>query len=78
MEPITRGKYPRSMEKYVGSRLPNFTEEQSKQLIGSFDFIGLNYYTSNYAAHLFHPNNDTDPTYWTDQHVNLTSKYTLI
>ncbi|XP_057751346.1 beta-glucosidase 12-like [Arachis stenosperma] len=74
MEPITRGKYPRSMEKYVGSRLPNFTEEQSKELIGSFDFIGLNYYTSNYAAHLLHPNNDTDPTYWTDQHVNLTTE----
>ncbi|QHO55195.1 beta-glucosidase 13 isoform X1 [Arachis hypogaea] len=75
MEPITRGKYPRSMQQYVGSRLPSFSKEQSKQLIGSFDFIGLNYYTSNYAAHLLHENNDnTKPNYFTDSHVNMTTE----
>ncbi|MED6126118.1 Beta-glucosidase 12 [Stylosanthes scabra] len=76
MEPITRGKYPRSMQQYVGKRLPKFTEEQSKQLIGSFDFIGVNYYTSNYAAHLLHENNNdkTKPSYNKDQHVNMTTE----
>ncbi|CAI0403761.1 unnamed protein product [Linum tenue] len=49
MEPITFGRYPKSMEANVGERLPNFTEEQSLRLIGSYDFVGVNYYSSFYA-----------------------------
>jgi len=37
------------MKSYVKD-LPKFTEEQSKSLIGSYDFIGINYYTTMYAA----------------------------
>ncbi|KAF2567851.1 hypothetical protein F2Q68_00023922 [Brassica cretica] len=36
-------------EKYPGGRLPTFTEQQSKMLKGSYDFIGINYYSSSYA-----------------------------
>ena len=54
---------------------PIITREQSKILTGSFDFIGVNYYTSNYAANIPHSNNDTSKsTYFKDTHVNLTSR----
>ncbi|KAA8549569.1 hypothetical protein F0562_001413 [Nyssa sinensis] len=49
MDPLTRGQYPESMQCIVGDRLPKFTEEESRDLIGSFDFIGVNYYTGRYA-----------------------------
>lgn len=79
MKPLTKGEYPKTMQSLVGNQLPNFTEEQSKLLAGSFDFIGLNYYTTNYAAHIPHPNNDkSKPSYYTDSHANLTSKNNLI
>jgi beta-glucosidase len=79
MQPLTTGEYPQSMVSFVGNRLPKFTKEQSKMLIGTFDFIGINYYTSNYAANIPYSNNDTTkPTYFKDTHVNLTSKTTLI
>ncbi|KAI5390722.1 variant 5, Beta-glucosidase 12, partial [Lathyrus oleraceus] len=75
MQPMTTGEYPLSMVSFVGNRLPKFTREQSKILTGSFDFIGVNYYTSNYAANIPHSNNDTSKsTYFKDTHVNLTSR----
>ncbi|KAL5566560.1 hypothetical protein UlMin_029724 [Ulmus minor] len=49
MEPITYGDYPRTMRVLVGDRLPKFTKKESELLKGSFDFLGLNYYTANYA-----------------------------
>ncbi|EEE65609.1 beta-glucosidase 24 precursor [Oryza sativa Japonica Group] len=48
MDPLTKGDYPVSMRTLVGNRLPRFTKEQSKAINGSFDFIGLNYYTARY------------------------------
>ncbi|MED6189377.1 hypothetical protein PIB30_095481, partial [Stylosanthes scabra] len=50
MEPLNFGSYPASMVKNVGKRLPEFSREQSLMVKGSFDFIGVNYYTSSYAA----------------------------
>ncbi|THF96506.1 hypothetical protein TEA_002527 [Camellia sinensis var. sinensis] len=50
MEPLTRGDYPGSMRKIVRNRLPEFTETESEMVKGSFDFIGINYYTANYVA----------------------------
>ncbi|CAI0378995.1 unnamed protein product, partial [Linum tenue] len=49
--PITYGDYPTSMKRLVGKRRPRFTSEQSRMLRGSLDFMGVNYYTTNYAAH---------------------------
>ncbi|KAF5953297.1 hypothetical protein HYC85_006153, partial [Camellia sinensis] len=51
MDPLTTGDYPHTMRTLVGKRLPKFSKEQSKMLKGSFDFLGLNYYTANYAAY---------------------------
>ena len=49
MDPLTQGDYPFIMRALVGDRLPQFTQEQSEIMKGSFDFLGLNYYTTNYA-----------------------------
>ncbi len=46
---MTYGKYPDSMRNSLGSRLPEFTEEEKYLLIRSFDFVGVNYYGSAYA-----------------------------
>ena len=72
MDPLTNGDYPHSMRSLVGKRLPKFTREQSKLLIGSFDFIRLNYCTTNYAANAPHLN-ARNASYLTDSLVNLTS-----
>ena len=50
MDPLVFGDYPSSMRTLVGDRLPQFTKEQSELVKGSYDFIGLNYYTSFYVV----------------------------
>ncbi|XP_050208984.1 beta-glucosidase 13-like [Mercurialis annua] len=73
MNPVTYGHYPRIMRELVGDRLPVFNKTESKSLKGSYDFVGINYYTSNYASANLIP--DPDPThirYTTDMKVNLT------
>ncbi|KAL9235760.1 hypothetical protein vseg_010496 [Gypsophila vaccaria] len=45
MHPLVHGDYPEIMKTNVCKRMPNFTKNQSKLVKGSFDFIGLNYYT---------------------------------
>ncbi|KAL5705678.1 beta-glucosidase [Ranunculus cassubicifolius] len=44
LDPLIYGRYPTVMRKIVGSRLPKFTANDLKQIRGSFDFIGINYY----------------------------------
>lgn len=69
LDPLTRGQYPQSMQSLVGNRLPKFTREQSKMLTGSFDFIGLNYYSSSYAKAV--PLNKAGtPSYATDSQAD--------
>lgn len=50
LEPLTSGTYPADMINLVKDRLPQFSDKQSSMLKGSFDFIGINYYSSNYAS----------------------------
>ncbi|XP_031282531.1 beta-glucosidase 12-like [Pistacia vera] len=69
MDPITNGDYPHSMHSLVGNRLPKFSEEESKLLKGSFDFLGLNYYTALYAAYAPQLNSG-NKSYSTDPRVN--------
>ncbi len=73
MDPLIRGEYPLSMRELVRNRLPQFTKEQSELIKGSFDFIGLNYYTSNYAGSL-PPSNGLNNSYSTDARANLTGE----
>ncbi|KAL5122281.1 Hydroxyisourate hydrolase [Glycine soja] len=46
MEPLQYGDYPISMKTNAGERIPAFTNHESKQVKGSFDFIGVIHYTN--------------------------------
>ena len=72
VDPLTNGDYPHSMQSLVGDRLPKFTREQSKLVNGSFDFLGLNYYTANYAADSNHSKAE-NKSYLTDSQTNTIS-----
>nr|KAJ0226631.1 hypothetical protein LSAT_V11C100007740 [Lactuca sativa]KAJ0227557.1 hypothetical protein LSAT_V11C100007680 [Lactuca sativa]KAJ0228408.1 hypothetical protein LSAT_V11C100007660 [Lactuca sativa] len=51
MNSIFNGKYPQSMiDNVTDGRLPEFTDKQIELLTGSFNFLGLNYYTAQYAT----------------------------
>ncbi|KAK4484053.1 hypothetical protein RD792_011272 [Penstemon davidsonii] len=50
LDPIIIGDYPRSMRTRVRRRLPRFSKIQSSLVKGSFDFIGINHYTTWYAS----------------------------
>ncbi|CAM8952517.1 unnamed protein product [Rhodiola kirilowii] len=76
MEPMTYGKYPSIMRQLVGTRLPNFTKEQSEMLKGSYDFIGVNYYTAYYAVSVKYPNKE-NVSYETDDLVDLVGKKSM-
>ncbi|XP_073152862.1 oleuropein beta-glucosidase-like [Henckelia pumila] len=66
VEPLVTGDYPASMRKYVGDRLPKFTEAQASLVKGSYDFMGFNYYTARYIKN--DPNPTTKSQYAADLH----------
>ncbi|GAQ10489.1 beta-glucosidase 1B [Aspergillus lentulus] len=47
-DPIYHGKYPDSMVKQLGDRLPTWTPEDIALVHGSNDFYGMNHYCANY------------------------------
>ncbi|KAJ4799580.1 Beta-glucosidase 12 [Rhynchospora pubera] len=73
MNPLTYGDYPKIMRNWLGNRLPKFTKEQSKLLIGSYDFIGLNYYAGYYAINA-PVSNSLQQSYNTDSRANITGE----
>ncbi|CAA3011033.1 beta-glucosidase-like [Olea europaea subsp. europaea] len=50
VEPLVTVQYPKTMKLYVGEHLPKFTAQEEKLVKGSYDFLGINYYTSCYAT----------------------------
>ena len=50
------------------SRLPEFTAEESAEILGSYDFLGINFYTSQLA----YPDEGdiTQISYWEDKDVD--------
>nr|VDD16560.1 unnamed protein product [Brassica oleracea] len=42
--PLTYGDYPEGMKRILGTRLPVFTKEESEQVKGSSDFVGVIHY----------------------------------
>lgn len=49
LHPLVHGDYPPIMKSLVKDRLPKFTKDEISLILKSYDFIGINYYTSNYA-----------------------------
>ncbi|KAF9612967.1 hypothetical protein IFM89_004670 [Coptis chinensis] len=72
MDPLTYGAYPKNMQLLVGNRLPKFSKNQSDMVKGSFDFLGLNYYTANYATN--NPSSNVQASYLTDSLATLTTE----
>ncbi|KAD6453212.1 hypothetical protein E3N88_07917 [Mikania micrantha] len=61
MEPLTSGNWPKNIQKFAvapslhhpdGRSLKQFTDEEKKKLIQSYDFLGINYYTASYARYV--------------------------
>ncbi|KAL0926803.1 hypothetical protein M5K25_003055 [Dendrobium thyrsiflorum] len=69
MDPLEYGDYPFSMRSLVKERLPVFSAEESEKLKGSYDFIGLNYYTARYAQSVPFP--AKPQTYSDDIYANI-------
>lgn len=46
LNPLVYGDYPEIMKKNAGTRIPTFTKLESRQVKGSFDFLGLNHYST--------------------------------
>ncbi|CAG9333784.1 unnamed protein product [Blepharisma stoltei] len=67
-DPVVFGRYPEEMTELItGNRLPEFTPEQSALLKGSFDYLGLNYYTTDYAQWT----GEIGDNYWNDGRYNV-------
>ncbi|XP_077215392.1 beta-glucosidase 12-like [Tasmannia lanceolata] len=73
LNPLIRGEYPLSMRSHVGNRLPKFSKEQSDMVKGSYDFIGMNYYTANYATNI-PQSNAINISYFTDSLASLSGE----
>ncbi|KAK1318477.1 Beta-glucosidase 22 [Acorus calamus] len=72
MNPLVFGDYPEIMKERAGSRIPSFTNLQSEQLIDSFDFIGINYYSSVYVEDDIDPSETALRDYEKDISVKMT------
>lgn len=55
------------LENRSWSRLPEFTPEEIISVRGTSDFLGLNYYTANYATTATDLNVWPNPSYYRDQ-----------
>ncbi|KAL0355124.1 UNVERIFIED_CONTAM: Raucaffricine-O-beta-D-glucosidase [Sesamum radiatum] len=72
LEPIVTGHYPETMKKNVPpENLALFTHQESERLIGTFDFLGLNYYTAIYVSN--DPNPPIADGYYRDMRVKYDS-----
>ncbi len=60
------------MRDTCGSRLPTFTEEQKKKVVGSLDFVALNYYFPYVTSPGTMTSADT-PGFFRD--MNITSEF---
>ncbi|KAL0864492.1 hypothetical protein Bca101_043610 [Brassica carinata] len=68
LDPLVYGRYPKIMRQMVGRRLPKFTPQESKLVKGSLDFLGLNYYVTQYATNA---PPSTQPSVLTDSRVTI-------
>ncbi|XP_052193360.1 beta-glucosidase 12-like [Diospyros lotus] len=71
LHPIVYGDYPRRMKLLVRNRLPGFTAAQSEMLKGSYDFVGVNYYSSYYITNVPFSNKPAHLSYSSDYYASL-------
>ncbi|XP_054815653.1 vicianin hydrolase-like [Prosopis cineraria] len=71
-DPIAYGDYPKSMRIRVGDRLPKFSKEESEMLKGSYDFLGMNYYTTNFAENSLSATT-VNHSFTSDMHVTFST-----
>ncbi|XAR48159.1 Beta-glucosidase [Bertholletia excelsa] len=57
------------MTRNVGERLPKFTKEEQKMVKGSYDFVGVNYYTSRYVQAKKLSSANESASYENDRHL---------
>ncbi|KAF8052772.1 hypothetical protein N665_1507s0001, partial [Sinapis alba] len=69
LDPLVYGDYPKTMKEIIGDRLPRFTPQESELVKGSLDFLGLNYYVTQYATYATTP--QENPNVLTDPGVTL-------
>ncbi|POO00086.1 Glycoside hydrolase [Trema orientale] len=62
------------MRSLVGNRLPKFSDEESRVVKGSIDFLGVNYYSARFAEDAITHSSSFEFSYSTDNHVNLTTE----
>ncbi|KAF4319502.1 hypothetical protein BBO99_00000762 [Phytophthora kernoviae] len=75
LSPITTGDYPPVMRERVGSRLPNFTDEEATLIKGSYDLLMVNHYYSNLMTDCDSERSQTNcssltPGYYSDMGVD--------
>ncbi|XP_073314570.1 beta-glucosidase 10-like isoform X2 [Primulina huaijiensis] len=49
INPLIFGDYPEIVKKNAGTRIPAFTENESKQVKDSIDFVGVNHYMTTFV-----------------------------
>ncbi|KAK9277160.1 hypothetical protein L1049_006699 [Liquidambar formosana] len=75
LDPIVTGDYPFSMKTIVRERLPKFSGDQQELVEGSYDFVGINYYTARYSKGFDYSENALPISYTYDQYLqSLTEK----
>ena len=77
MEPLVFGDYPFIMKALIRDGLPEFTEAEKDLVKGSFDFIGVNYYTSRYALSNQYDKDDTYTSHDQFQYAQLKGKFSM-
>ncbi|KAL1209088.1 Beta-glucosidase 8 [Cardamine amara subsp. amara] len=77
LKPLVFGDYPDEMKSTLGSRLPVFSEEESEQVKGSSDFVGIIHYQTFYVTITYQPGpsflSTINKGFYKDMGVNLIS-----
>ncbi|XP_052193359.1 beta-glucosidase 12-like [Diospyros lotus] len=76
IHPVVYGDYPRTMRTLVRDRLPKFTAAETLLVKGSYNFIGLNYYTSYYVVHVPFSNKPAHLSFSSDSYTTMSSENT--
>ncbi|XP_010434084.1 PREDICTED: beta-glucosidase 3 isoform X2 [Camelina sativa] len=71
--PLIFGDYPEEMKRTVGSRLPVFSKEETEQVQGSSDFIGIIHYLAASVTNIeLKPSLSGNPDFYSDMGVSMT------